>query len=143
MGKTGDAYVALVNLIYFHCFYCSFLDEMELTTPSDTRSSTESPSPSIPGQSQKRKRTRDPLDQLLIESMQAMKERRAAKIKEPPSKNIHFGIEIAQRLDKMTDRQCAMAKLKILQVVTDIEYPSDLAQHSETMHYSSMYYGPQ
>ena len=52
-------------------------------------------------------------------------------------------MEIAQRLDCMTDSQCAMAELKILQIVTDMEYPPDPKQYPQSMPYSSIYYETQ
>ena len=137
--KIGDLYVCTFVEIFLPWFDFSVLDESELPTPTESRCSTASPK-SVPERSQKRKRNEDPLDELLLESIREMKEKRAAKI--PPSKNTSFCMEIAQRLDRMSDRQSAMAKLKILQIITDMEYPPDPEQYSQSMPYSSMYYGP-
>ena len=71
-----------------------------------------------------------------------MKEKNTAtKDKIPPSKNRHFCMEIAARLDRMSDRACAMAKLQILQIITNTEYPPINAQFSHESFPS--YYGDQ
>ena len=65
----------------------------------------------------------------------------ATKHKIPQSKNQHFCMEIAARLDRISDRACAMAKLQILQIITNTEYPPTNEQFSHESFPS--YYGDQ
>ena len=89
---------------------------------SRTPSSASSMSPKRFPPSRKRKND-DPLDEMLMESIKVMKEKSAPK--ELKSRNVHFCMDIADRLDHMPDRESAIAKLKILQIITDLEYPSN------------------
>ena len=57
---------------------------MDIPTPSDSQCFNNSPTP-IAGCSRKRKRSKYPLNELLKESVQALKDKQAAKTKEPPS----------------------------------------------------------
>ena len=41
----------------------------------------------------------------------------------PSGPAYHFGMELAWRLDKLSDRQMAIAKVRIHQIMLDIEYP--------------------
>ena len=71
---------------------------------SRTPSSASSMSPKRFPPSRKRKND-DPLDEMLMESIKVMKEKRASK--EPESRNVHFCMEIADRLD-----QCQIEKVQ-------------------------------
>ena len=61
----------------------------------------------------------DPVDEALIDCLKASKERRLSRENEC-SKNKYFCLEIAQCLDNIPVRQCA---LEILRLVTNFEYP--------------------
>ena len=102
---------------------CSMLEEQN----SSESPSVSSHSSSHPAQPKKRRREVDPGDEALISSLKEVtayakeiKEKKATREKSP---NMHFGMEVAGRLDQLQQRQQAIAKVRIQQVLLDIEYP--------------------
>ena len=90
--------------------------------------SMSSRSSSHPKQPKKRRREVDPGDEALICSLKEVtayvkeiKEKKATRDKSP---NMHFGMEVAGRLDWLEQRQQTIAKVRSQQVLLDIEYPS-------------------
>ena len=101
----------------------------------EEQNSSESPSMSShssshPAQPKKRCREADPGDEALISSLKEVtaytkeiKEKKATRDKSP---NMHFGMEVAERLEQ---RQQAITKVCIQQVLLDIEYPSSIPNY--------------
>ena len=98
--------------------------------------SSESPSVSSHSSSnlaqpKKRRREADPGDEALISSLKEVtayakeiKEKKATRDKTHKSPNMHFGMEVVGWLDRLEQRQQAIAKVHIQQVLLNIEYPS-------------------
>ena len=107
--------------------------------------SSHSSSPSM--QPNKRRHEVDPGDEALISSLKEvtacakeMKEKKATKDKGP---NIHFGMEVAERLNRPEPRQQAIAKVRIQQFLLDVEYPSPVPDYPPPpSHYPIQQYPP-
>ena len=89
-------------------------------------------------QPKKRRRVADPGDEALISSLlevtaytKELKEKTTMKGKGP---NMHFGMEVAERLNRLEPWQQAIAKVCIQQVLLDIEYPSPPTDYSSSYH---------
>ena len=109
--------------------------------------SSESPSVSSHSSSnlaqpKKRRREADPGDEALISSLKEVtayakeiKEKKATRDKSP---NMHFGMEVAGQLDRLEQRQQAIAKVRIQQVLLNIEYPSSTPDYPHP-HHTTLY----
>ena len=132
------------------CVICSYVDEFGAASTPSTLSGSSRFSPAVHHQAKRRKRA-DPVDQMLAESIRAMQQKQAARATReierlPSGSAYHFGMELALQLDKLTDRQMALAKIRIHQVMLDIEYPPQehySPGYSASMPYPSNYYGNQ
>ena len=78
----------------------------------------------------------DPVDEALIDCLKASKERRLSRENEC-NKNKYFCLEIAQHFDNIPERQCALAKLEILRLVTNFEYPGP---EQSLVHFNNGYF---
>ena len=97
------------------------------TAAASSRSTATPASPIPQPRSQKRKRVQtreEDLDQALLQDILDSRERRRGKSAETPKNpEVHFGLEIAERLNQMTPRLKAVAKMRIQQVLLEVEFP--------------------
>ena len=74
----------------------------------------------------------DDVDAVIIQSLKGSQERWAQKVtQEEEGKSLmndeegHFGMQVAATLRRLTPRQKAIAKLRIDQVLVDVEFPAE------------------
>ena len=91
---------------------------------SPRRIAASSPRPQ-PLNQKRRRMTRDEesLDQALLQDILDSHERRAKTAEIPKNPEIHFGLDIAERLNCLNPRQKAVAKLRIQRVMLEVEFP--------------------
>ena len=91
---------------------------------SPRRTAASSPRPQ-PLNQKRRRMTRDEesLDQALLQDILDSRERRAKTAETPKNPEIHFGLDIAERLNCLNPRQKAVAKLRIQRVMLEVEFP--------------------
>ena len=68
-------------------------------------------------------RDEESLDQALLQDILDSLERRAKTAETPKNPEIHFGLDIAERLNCLNPRQKAVAKLRIQRVMLEVEFP--------------------
>ena len=80
----------------------------------------------------KKRKARDEVDEALVQLSKSAVQRRQLKEKREAEKQavvrnleINYGLEVAETLNRLTVRQRALAKLKIQQLLFEIEFPSD------------------
>ena len=89
----------------------------------------------------KRRIRADEVDELLVKSLNSLQEKKAKTV--TIDEEGHFGKQVAASLRRYTPRQRAIAKLRIQQVLTEVEFPpefmSPTGNHFSTppMSYSS------
>ena len=103
------------------------------STPDNTSNAT-SPVPqsaavkNVMTPSSRNPRKRKDVDELIVESLKSIRERREEKrgrTEEPLDEAGHFGHQVAATLRRFTNRQKAIAKLQIQQVLVSVEFPPD------------------
>ena len=78
----------------------------------------------------KKRKTRDEVDEALIQLSKSTIERRKQKEKKEAEKQarnpeINYGLDVAETLNRFTPRQRALVKLKIQQLLFETEFPSE------------------
>ena len=125
------------SLLFLAIHSCSFDGDSEesLITPTDNSSGdiSELPSPnSSIGQPPVKKRKKenlkvDEVDEALLKGLYQMEESRAQRKKDDEEE--FFGKHVAAVLRRLPNRERAMARLRIQQVLMDVEFPEpDVAQ---------------
>ena len=102
-------------------------------TPSPSTTSLQSgpPRPSSRELQQHRKRPRssrdEDIDNAIIDGFHESRERWEKRVEGKTEQNpdIHFGRDVGERLYRMTPRQKAIAKVRIQQVLLEVEFPSE------------------
>ena len=105
-------------------------DQSSATTPS-SRPST--PTTYEPISKRRRKTTSNDVDDALLLLSKTALERRLLKDKKeaekqalPRNPETNYGLEVAETLNRFTPRQRSLAKLRIQQILFEIEFPSDV-----------------
>ena len=99
-------------------------------TPSPPSTSLRPPRPS-PRELQHRKRPRssqnEDIDTAIINGFRESRERWEKRVKDKTEQNpdMHFGRDVGERLYRMTPCQKALAKVRIQQVLLEVEFPSE------------------
>ena len=104
-----------------------------LVTPSPSTSSLQSgpPRPSLRELQQHRKNPRssrdEDIDNAIIEGFRESRGRWEKRVEGKTEQNpdIHFGRDVGERLYRMTSRHKAIAKVRIQQVLQQVEFPSE------------------
>lgn len=105
------------------------------SSPCMAQSRSTSPGgPQLQRQASKRRRVsrEEEVDEAILQGFRESRDRRAIREKITAEKQAaqknpesHYGLEIAERLNKMNPRQKAIAKLRIQQVLLEVEFPSE------------------
>lgn len=91
------------------------------------------------GTSLKKKRVRkDDIDELLVKSLNSLQEKKVKTVTN--DEEGHFGQQVAATLRRYTPRQRALAKLRIQQVLTDVEFPPEFTSPGNHFSTSPMSY---
>ena len=119
------------------------ISEQSQSVPS--RSSSQPPNPASTPTPSKRSRINKEkdCDAALLECLSGIESRRQERAKEKEmDPDTHFAMDIAARLKKLPPRDKAIAKIKLLEVLTAIEFPTE--QYPHTSNYTAQnYYGSQ
>ena len=98
------------------------------TSPASSSISV-SPGPSEPPPKWQRKEGKNEVDDALLALARSAQERRIVRErkeaeKQPRNPETHYGLEIAETLNRFTPHQKALAKVRIQQVLLEIEFPN-------------------
>ena len=134
-------YIMIVYFLFLCSMVAADVDPSVCDTPAAVGRSTSNvtPSPSTssrpprpsPRELQHRKRPRssqdEDIDTAIIEGFCESRERWEKRVKDKTEQNpdMHFGRDVGERLYRMTPRQKALAKVRIQQVLLEVEFPSE------------------
>jgi hypothetical protein len=104
------------------------------SAPSPTRKSS---TPLAKSQAKKKKTRADEVDELLVKSLHSLQESKKAKIDDEEG---HYGEQIAATLRRFTPRQKALAKMKIQELLFNIEFESEPVISPTYTHPPNPYY---
>lgn len=126
--------------VFFVYIFCSYSvqesDGPDLSTPT----STPTPTPTLlctpePPQRRKHSSTKD-VDDAIIQLSKSVVERRNKKERREPENDetrnpeYHYAIKVAKTLSRLTSRNRSLAKMKIQQMLFELEFPADTMQSS-------------
>ena len=81
--------------------------------------------PQQPPSKKRRSMKGDDIDEMLINSIKTIQERRQEKHSRQLNEETHFGLQVAETLRRFSPKQKALAKLQIDQVLFNIEFPPE------------------
>ena len=135
LTRGWSEYTKIVILYYcYSCVQDQAQDGPSICEPSAATASSSRPaSPAeLPSKRKRKDRSNDVDDALLLLSKTTL-ERRLSKDKReaekqavPRNPETNYGLEVAETLNRFTTRQRSLAKLRIQQVLFEIEFPNDV-----------------
>ena len=137
--------MSLVFFVYvFRSYSVQESDGADLSTSTSTPTSTSIrtpiPTPTLlctpePSQRRKRNSAQDVVDAIIqltksVVERRNKKERREPENDETRNPEYHYAIEVAKTLSRLTPRNRSLAKMKIQQILFELEFPADTMQSS-------------
>ena len=125
-------FLGFCKKFYAYITFISLVDSNQATlSPAPQRKKVGRSGDGTQQPTKKRSRKED-IEDVLLQCFKESRERQIARAKEKEAEKLdqknpeyHYGMEIARTLNEMPPREKAIAKLKIIQVITDIQFPPD------------------